>query len=147
MDFGCLTIDGLIDTGTLLNTISRRFRNIKQIASQKVLNQNSPPVFQNMVVNGHLELPFETTELQHEAVEIMFVRKFIVKANSGNILFGLLFLQRNGTLFDKKQETLNFLSFFMQLKNGCIHLRTRIHMSWNLCLTHKKLFCCPVNKP
>ena len=147
MDFGDLTIDGLIDTGTRLGTISRRFRNIEQIAPQKVLSQNSPPVFQNMVVNGHLETPIETTELPHEMVEIMFVRRFIVKASLGNLLFGLLFLQLNGTVFDKKQEILNFPSFSMQLKNGCIDLRTRNHMSWNLCLTHKKLFCSPVNKP
>ena len=39
-------------------------------------------------------------------------------SNIGNPLFRILLLQRNGTVLDMRQKTLNFPSFSMQLKDA-----------------------------
>ena len=54
MDFGELTIDGLIDKGALTSAISEADLNkIKLLSSDAILETGSAPNFQIMVANGH----------------------------------------------------------------------------------------------
>ena len=118
IDFGELNIDGLIDTGALSSAIPEAdLRKIRLLAPHTILNEGPPPEFQIMVANGQLEAPIETVELQFEVSDITFREKFIVMTNLTNALIGLLFLQRNSTIVDMRQEILNFPFFSMQLKN------------------------------
>ena len=55
--------------------------------------------------------------MQFEIGDITFIEKFIVMTNLTNPLIGLLILQRNKTLLDMRQGTLNFPFFLMELKN------------------------------
>ena len=117
MDFGELTIDGLIDTGALSSAISEAdLRKIRLLAPHTILNEGPPPAFQIMVANGQLEAPIATVELQFEVGDITFREKFIVMTNLTSPLIGLLFLQRNSTILDMRQGILNFPFFSMQLK-------------------------------
>ena len=70
-----------------------------------------------MVANGQLEAPILTVELQFQVGDITFREKFVVMTGLTRPLTGLLFLQRNSTIFDMRQGTLNFAFFSMQLKN------------------------------
>ena len=70
-----------------------------------------------MVANGQLEATIATVELQFEVGDIFFREKFIVMTNLTSPLIGLLFLQRNRTIFDMRQGILNFSFFSMHLKN------------------------------
>ena len=118
MDFGELNIDGLIDTGDLSSAIPEAdLRKIRLLAPHTISNESPPPEFQIMVANGQLEAPIATVELQFEASDITFREKFIVMTNLTIPLIGLLFLQRNSTILDKRQGILNFPFFSMQLKN------------------------------
>ena len=118
MGFGELNIDGLIDTGALSSAIPEAdLRKIRLLAPHTILNEGPPPEFQIMVANGQLEAPIATVELKFEVSDITFREKFIVMTNLTSPLIGLLFLQRNSTLFDMRQEILNFPFFSMQLKN------------------------------
>ena len=118
MDFGELNIDGLIDTGALSSAIPEAdLRKIRLLAPHTIINEGPPPEFQIMVANGQLEAPIATVELQFEVGDITFREKFIVMTNLASPLIGLLFLQRNSTILDMRQEILNFPFLSMQLKN------------------------------
>ena len=117
MDFGEINIDGLIDTGALSSVIPEaELLKIRLLAPHTILNEGPPPEFQIMVANGQSEAPIATVELQFEVGDITFREKFIVMTNLTSPLIGLLFLQRNSTIFDKRQGILNFPFFSMQLK-------------------------------
>ena len=64
-----------------------------------------------MVVNGQLEAPIATIELQFEVDDIKFREKFKDMTNLRNPFIGLLFLQRNSTIIDMRQGILNFPLF------------------------------------
>ena len=69
-----------------------------------------------MVVNGQLEAPFATVEMQFEVGDVRFREKFIVMTNPTSPLIGLLSLQRNSTVLDMRHGILNFPFFSLQLK-------------------------------
>ena len=118
MDFGELNIDELIDTGALSSAIPEAdLRKIRLLAPHTILNGGPAPEFKIMIADGQLEAPIATVELQFEVGDITFREKFIVMANLRSPLIGLLFLQRNSTILDMRQEILNFPCFSRQLKN------------------------------
>ena len=56
MDFGELTINGLIDTGALSSAIPEMdLRKILFLSPQSVIREGRPPNFQILVANGQLE--------------------------------------------------------------------------------------------
>ena len=73
MDFGELTIDGLIDTGALSSANPEMdLRKIRLRSPQSVIREGPPPNFQSMVANGQLETPKNTIELKFEVGDIEF---------------------------------------------------------------------------
>ena len=119
MDFGELTIDGLIDTGALSSAIPEMdLRKIRLLSPQSVIREGSPPNFQIMVANGQLETPKSTIELKFEVGDIEFHEIFIVMEHLTGPIIGLMFLQRNHTFLDMRQGILNFPFFSMQLKTA-----------------------------
>ena len=119
MDFGELTIDGLIDTGALSSAIPEMdFRIIRLLSPQSVIWEGQHPNFQIMVANGQLETPKNTIELKFEVGDIEFYEMFKVLEHLTGPSIGLMFLQRNHTVLDMRQGILNFPSFSMQLKTA-----------------------------
>ena len=65
IDFGELTLDGLVDTGALSSALPEAdLRNIRLLAPQSIIKEGPAPNFQIMVANGHLENPKRTVELK-----------------------------------------------------------------------------------
>ena len=63
MDFGELTLDGLIDTGAHSSAIPEAdLRKIRLLAPQSIVKEGPAPSFQIMVANGDLETPKSTVE-------------------------------------------------------------------------------------
>ena len=119
MDFGELTIDGLIDTGALSSAIPEMdLRKIRLLSPQSVIREGPPPNFQIMVANGQLETPKSTIELKFEVGDIKFHEIFIVMEHLTGPIIGLMFLQRNHAVLDMRQGILNFPFFSMQLKTA-----------------------------
>ena len=119
MDFGELTIDGLIDTGALSSAIPEMdLRKIRLLSPQSVIREGPPPNFQIMVANGQLETPKSTIELKLKVGDIEFHEIFIVMEHLTGPIIGLMFLQRNHTVLDMRQGILNFPFFSMQLKTA-----------------------------
>ena len=79
MDFGELTIDGLIDTGAHSSAIPEAdLRKIRLLAPQSIVKEGPAPTFQIMVANAQLETPKSTVELKFEVGDIEFHEIFIV---------------------------------------------------------------------
>ena len=94
MDFGELTIDGLIDTGALSSTIPEMdLRKIRLLSPQSVTREGPPPNFQIMVANGQLAAPKSTIELKFEVGDIEFHEIFIVMEHLTGPIIGLMFLK------------------------------------------------------
>ena len=119
MDFGELTLDGLIDTGAHSSAIPEAdLRKIRLLAPQSIVKERPAPSFQIMVANGDLETPKSTVELKFEVGDIEFHEIFIVMEKLSSPIIGLMFLQRNHTVLDMRQGILNFPVFSMQLKTA-----------------------------
>ena len=119
MDFGELTLDGLVDTGALSSAIPEAdLRKIRLLAPQSIVKEGPAPNFQIMVANGQLETPKSTVELKFEVSDIEFHEIFIVMEKLTSPLIGLSFFQRNNTILDMRQGVLNFPFFSMQLKTA-----------------------------
>ena len=115
MDFGDLTINGLIDTGALFSTIPEMdFQKIRLLSPQSVIRKSPPPKFQILFANGKLETPKSTIELKFLVGDIEFHEIFIVRENLTGPIIELMFLQRNHTVLDMRQGNLNFPFFSMQ---------------------------------
>ena len=129
MDFGELTIDGLIDTGAHSSAIPEAdLRKIRLLVPQSIVKEGPSPTFQIMVANGQLETPKSTVELKFEVGDFEFHEIFIVMEKLTGPIIGLMFLQRNHTVLDMRQGILNFS---MQL----IRLTINIPTYWNQYLT------------
>ena len=112
MDFGELTIDGLLDTGALSSAIpDADLRKIRLLAPQSIVKEGPAPIFQIMVANGQLETPKSTVELKFEVGDIEFHEIFIVKEKLTGPIIGPMFLRRNHTVLDMRQGILNFPYF------------------------------------
>ena len=119
MNSGELTIDGLIDTWALSSaTPEMDLRKIRLQSPQSVIREGPPPNFQIMVDNGQLETPKSTIELKFEVGDIEIHEIFIVMEHLTGHIIGLMFLQRNHTVLNLRQGTLNFPFFSMQLKTA-----------------------------
>ena len=119
MDFGELTIDGLIDSGALSSAIPEMdLRKIRLLSPQSVIREGPPPNIQIMVANVQLETPKSTIELKFEVGDIEFHEIFIVMEHLTGPIIGLMFLQQNHTVLDMRQGILNFPFFSMQLKTA-----------------------------
>ena len=119
MDFGELTIDGLIDSVALSSAIPEMdLRKIRLLSPQSVIREGPPPNFQIMAASGQLETPKSTIELKFEVGDIEFHEIFIVMEHLTGPIIGLMFLQRNHTVLDMRQGILSFPFFSMQLKTA-----------------------------
>ena len=115
MDFGELTLDGLIDTRAHSSAKTEAdLRKIRPLAPQSIVKEG--PSFQIMVANGDLETPKSTVELKFKVGDIEFHEIFMVMEKLSSPIIGLMFLQRNHTVLDMRQGILNFL--LNAIKNG-----------------------------
>ena len=105
MDFGELTLDGLVDTGALSRAIPEvDLRKIRLLAPQSIVKEDPATIFQIMVANGQLETPKSTVELKIEVGDIEFHEIFIVMEKLNSPLIGLSFVRRNITIVDMRQD-------------------------------------------
>ena len=119
MEFGELTLDGLIDTGAHSSAIPEaELRKIHLLAPQSIVKEGPAPSFPIMVANGDLETPKSTIKLKFEVRDIEFHEIFIVMEQLSSPILGLMFLQRNLTVLDMRRGILNFPYFSTQLKTA-----------------------------
>ena len=91
-------------------------RKIHFLSPQSLIREGPPPKFQIFVASGQLETPKSIFELNFEAGDIEFHEISIVIENLTGPIIGLLFIQRNHTVLDMRQNILNFSCVSMQPK-------------------------------
>ena len=75
MDFGELTLDGIIDTGAHSSAIPEAdLRKTRLLAAQSIIKEGPVPSFQIMIANGDLETPKSTVELKFEVGTLRSVK-------------------------------------------------------------------------
>ena len=105
MDFGELTLDGLVNTGALSSAIPEvDLRKIRLLGPRSIVKEGPAPNFQIMVANGQLKNPKSTVELKFEVGDIEFHDIFIVMEKLTSPLIGLSFLQCNNTKGNKTAD-------------------------------------------
>ena len=132
MDFGELTIDGLIDTGALSNALSEAdLRKIRLLATLSLVKEGLAPTFQIMVANGQLETPKSTVERKFEGRDIEFHEIFIVMDKLTGSIISLTFSKEiiQSWTCDKAYSTSH--RYPCNFKRPTINTLT----SWNLYLT------------
>ena len=114
MNFGELSLDGLVVTGALSSAIPEAdLRKIRLLASYEIsiIKEDPAPNIQIMVANGQLETPKSRVELKFEIGDIDFHEIFIVMEKLTSPL-------KNNTLLDVSLVVLNSSNFLMQLKTA-----------------------------
>ena len=129
MDFGELTLDGLVDTGALSSAIPEAdLRKIRLLAPQSIIKEGPAPYFQIMVANGQLETPKSTVELEFEVGEIDFHEIFIVMEKLTSPLIGLSFLERNNTRHATGNLKFPILCHAIENSGSQVHKRHGIYL-------------------
>ena len=118
MDFGKLTLGGLVETGALSSIIPEADLRKIRILAQSIVREGPAPNFLIMIANGQLKTPKSTVELKFEVGDIEFHEIFIVMEKLASPLIGLSFLQRTTTILDMRQGVLIFPFFSMQLQTS-----------------------------
>ena len=119
IDFGELTIDGLIDPGSLSSAIPEGdLRNLRLLAPQPIVKERPAPTFQFLVANGQVENPESPVVLTFEVRDIEFHEIFIVIEKLTGRIRGHMFLQRVHAVLDMQRGISNFPFFSMRLKTA-----------------------------
>ena len=106
IDFGELTLDGLVDTGALSSAIPEAdLRKLGLLAPQSIIKEGPAPNFQILVANGQMENPKRSVELKFEVGDIYFHEIFIVMEKLTSPLIGLSFLHRKNTILGIRQAS------------------------------------------
>ena len=112
MDFGELTLDGLIDTGAHSSAIPEAdLRKIRLLAPQSIVKEEPAPSFQILIANGDLETAESTVEVKTEGDTEFHEICFVIDKLCSPII-GLMFLQRTHTVLDMSQS-ITKLSLFL----------------------------------
>ena len=116
MGFQELTLDALIDSGTLVNCLSETeyqkltTTNVIQAHCQKT----EPPPSKLKFDNGDNEPPTKTITLQFEISNWIFKETFIVAKRITRPILCLIFLKNNSTILDVSRELLHIPILFHQ---------------------------------
>ena len=112
MDFGELTLDVVIDTGAHSSAIPEaNLSKICLLVPQSTVKEGPAPSFQIMVANGDFETAKSTVEFKFEVGDIEFQEILLVLEKLSSPIIRLMFLQRNHTVLDMRQEILNLETY------------------------------------
>ena len=121
LNFGELTIDGLVDTGALSSAFPEAdLRKNCLLAPQSKVKVVPATTFQIKVANGQLETSKSTVEIKFGVGDIDFHEIFIMETSTGNCTD----VPPNHTVSDIRQGHHNFPHLSMQFKTTDINTPT-----------------------
>ena len=115
MDCEELTVDVIINTGTLSSIISERdTRKVHLLAQQSKLKEKPPPESQGMVAAGHFETTTSTVELQIKMNDLTFKKPLVVRTSRKKLSYASSMEQK---ITDIPKGLLHFPFVSIKLKN------------------------------
>ena len=109
LEFGELTMDGLVDSGAFINAMSwSDYNAIKMNSNNCVIKEYPQPPFKIECVNAQLEQPIATADIQFNIGTYTFTDTFVILSKTSFPIIGLNFMRNHQAVIDTANGTITF---------------------------------------
>ena len=109
LEFGEITMDGLVDSGAFINAMSLSDYNaIKMNSESCVIKEYPQPRFKIECANAQLEQPIATADIQFNIGTYTFADTFVILSKTSFPIIGLNFMRNQQAVIDTANGTINF---------------------------------------
>ena len=109
LEFGEITMDGLVDSGEFINAMSwSDYNAIKMNSDSCVIKEYPQPPFKIESANAQLEQPIATADIQFNIGTYTFTDTFVILSKTSFPLIGLNFVRNHQAVIDTANGTINF---------------------------------------
>ena len=109
LEFGEITMDGLVDSGAFINAKSWSDYNIIKMSSDNcVIKEYPQPPFKIECANAQLEQPIATADIQFNIGTYTFTDTFVIQSKTSFPIIGLSFMRNHQTVIDTANGTITF---------------------------------------
>ena len=116
LEFGEMTMDGLVDSGAFINAMSwSDYNAIKMNNDNCMLKKYPQPPFKIECANAQLEQPIATADIQFKIGTYTFTDTFVVPSKTSFPIVGLNFLRNHQAVIDTANGNINFPQVEMTL--------------------------------
>ena len=109
LEFGELTMDGLVDSGAFINAMSwSDYNAIKMNSDNCVIKEYPQPPFKIECANAQLEQPIATADIQFNIGTYTFTDTFVILSRTSFPIIGLNFMRNHQAVIDTANGTITF---------------------------------------
>ena len=109
LEFGELTMDGLVDSGAFINAMSwSDYNAIKMNSDNCVIKEYPQPPFKIECANAQLEQPIATADIQFNIGTYTFTDTFVILSKTSFPIIGLNFMRNHQAVIDTANGTITF---------------------------------------
>ena len=109
LEFGEITMDGLVDSGAFINAMSwSDYNAIKMNSDSCVIKEYPQPPFKIECANAQLEQPIATADIQFNIGTYTFTDTFVILSKTSFPIIGLNFMRNHQAVIDTANGTINF---------------------------------------
>ena len=109
LEFGEITMDGLVDSGAFINAMSWSDYNVIKMNSDScVIKEYPQPPFKIECANAQLEQPIATADIQFNIGTYTFTDTFVILSKTSFPIKGLNFMRNHQAVIDTANGTINF---------------------------------------
>ena len=103
LEFGEITMDGLVDSGAFINAMSWSDYNVFKMNSDKcVIKEYPQPPFKIECANAQLEQPITTADIQFNIGTYTFTDTFVILSETSFPIMGLKFMRNRSNRHSKR---------------------------------------------
>ena len=109
LEFGELTMDGLVDSGAFINAMSwSDYNAIKMSSDNCVIKEDPQTPFKIECANAQLEQPFATADIQFKIGTYTFTDTFVILSKTSFPIIGLNFMRNHQAVIETANGTITF---------------------------------------
>ena len=109
LEFGEITMDGLVDSGAFINAMSwSDYNAIKMNSDNCVIKEYPQPPFKIECANAQLEQPIATADIQFNIGTYTFTDTFVILSKTSFPIIGLNFMRNHQAVIDTANGTITF---------------------------------------
>ena len=109
LEFGEMTMDGLVDSGAFINAMSwSDYNAIKMNSDSCVIKEYPQPPSKIECANAQLEQPIATADIQFNIGTYTFTDTFVILSKTSFPIIGLNFMRNHQAVIDTANGTINF---------------------------------------
>ena len=109
LEFGEITMDGLVDSGAFINAMSwSDYNAIKMNSDNSVIKEYPQPPFKIECANAQLEQPIATADIQFNIGTYTFTDTFVILSKTSFPIIGLNVMRNHQAVIDTANGTITF---------------------------------------